>query len=78
MKIHKVYPPFYNGISQQITELSNDTYCKDMVNCVPDIVKGVNRRPPLLYKTDFPKVSNTFKLFHSYNKEDKKYSYWIQ
>lgn len=75
MKIHKVYPPFYNGISQQITELSNDTYCKDMINCIPDIVKGINRRPPLIYKTDFTKVSNTFKLFHSYNKEDRNETY---
>lgn len=75
MKIHKVYPPFYNGISQQVTELSNDTYCRDMVNCVPDIVKGINRRPPLLYETDFPKISSTFKLFHSYNKEDRNETY---
>ena len=43
MKIHKVYPPFYNGISEQINELSNDTYCRDMINCVPDIVKGINK-----------------------------------
>ena len=75
MKIHKVYPPFYNGISEQINELSNDTYCRDMINCVPDIVKGINRRPPLIYKTDFIKPNNTFKLFHSYDKSDRDESY---
>lgn len=75
MKIHKVYPPFYNGISEQINELSNDTYCRDMVNCVPDIVKGINRRPPLKYKTDFIKPDNNFKLFHSYDKSDRDESY---
>ena len=75
MKIHKVYPPFYNGISEQINELSNDTYCRDMINCVPDIVKGINRRPPLIYKTDFIKPDNTFKLFHSYDKSDRDESY---
>lgn len=75
MKIHKVYPPFYNGISEQINELSNDTYCRDMVNCVPDIVKGISRRPPLIYKTDFIKPDNTFKLFHSYDKSDRDESY---
>lgn len=75
MKIHKVYPPFYNGISEQINELSNDTYCRDMINCVPDIVKGISRRPPLIYKTDFIKPHNTFKLFHSYDKSDRDESY---
>lgn len=75
MKIHKVFPPFYNGISEQITELSNDTYCKDMINCVPDIVKGISRRPPLLYKTDFAKINSTFKLFHNYDKSDREESY---
>lgn len=77
MKIHKVYPPFYNGISEQINELSNDTYCKDMVNCVPDIVKGINRRPPMKYVSDFLALNNNYTLFHSYYKYDTNEKYFM-
>lgn len=75
MKIHKVFPPFYNGITQQVTELSNDTYCKDMVNCVPDIVKGLSRRPPMTFNSKFSKEYSNYKLFHHYNKTDNKEAY---
>ncbi len=77
MKIHKVYPPFYNGISEQINELSNDTYCRDMINCVPDIVKGINRRPPMKYEADFLALNNNYKLFHSYFKYDTNEKYFM-
>jgi hypothetical protein len=51
-KINKVYPPFFNGVSQQSPELILDNQCKEMVNCVPDLVVGLTKRPP----TKFVKV----------------------
>jgi len=45
-KINKVYPPFFNGVSQQSPELILDNQCKEMVNCVPDLVVGLTKRPP--------------------------------
>lgn len=75
MKIHKVYPPFYNGITEQITEITPDSYCRDMVNCVPDIVRGLNRRPPMVYKKTIPKTTPVMTHFHSYDRGGKTESY---
>lgn len=75
MKIHKVYPPFYNGITEQVNELTPDNYCVDMVNCVPDIVKGLTRRPPMVYKKTIVKNTPQMKHFHSYDRGGKTESY---
>ena len=75
MKVHKVFPPFYNGMTEQITELTPDTYCKEMINCVPDIVTGLNRRPPMVYKKRFVKDTPQMTHFHSYDRGGKTESY---
>jgi hypothetical protein len=78
-KINKVYPAFFNGVSQQSPELVLDNQCKEMVNCIPDIVKGITKRPPLKYVTSrrfdqYPEMENA-SVFHTYDRgeDDEEY-----
>ena len=78
-KINKVYPAFFNGVTQQNPELALDSQCKEMTNCVPDLVKGLTKRPP----TKFQRVLNnsevsyadTATIFHTYDRgeDDEEY-----
>ena len=78
-KINKVYPPFFNGVSQQKPELTLDNQCKEMVNCVPDLVQGLTKRPPVKYVTSknfitYPEME-TARVFHTYDRgeDDEEY-----
>lgn len=78
-KINKVYPAFFNGVSQQSPELVLDNQCKEMVNCIPDIVKGITKRPPVTYVTSrdyatYPEMENA-SVFHTYDRgeDDEEY-----
>lgn len=78
-KINKVYPAFYNGVSQQSPELALDSNCKDMTNCIPDIVRGLRKRPPLKYKTKrdfatYPEME-TATVFHTYDRGEDNEEY---
>lgn len=73
MKINKVYPSFYNGISEQPPELMLDTQCRDMVNCIPSVISGLQKRPPMLYVRN--EATTTTKMFHSYDRGDDVESY---
>ena len=65
--INKIYPAFYGGISEQADELILDTQCRDMVNCVPDIIRGLERRNGLeyVYTGESGAASRTF---HTYDR----------
>lgn len=56
-KVNKVFPSPYNGISEQIPEMMLDTQCLDMVNCVPDLILGLTKRPPAIWVTRIPGLS---------------------
>lgn len=78
-KINKVYPSFFNGVSEQSPELILDSQCKEMVNCVPDVVKGVSKRPPVEHVltktfTDNPELTDA-SIFHVYDRgeDDEEY-----
>ena len=78
-KINKVYPPFFNGVSQQNPELILDNQCKEMVNCVPDLVSGLTKRPPVKFKAvrdyaTYPTFEDTT-VFHTYDRgeDDEEY-----
>lgn len=73
MKINKVYSSFYNGISEQPPELMVETQCKDMINCIPSIVKGLQKRPPMLYTAQEANINK--KMFHAYDRGDDAESY---
>jgi hypothetical protein len=78
-KINKVYPSFYNGVTQQSPELTLDNQCKDMVNCVPDLVRGLRKRPPALFTTrrdfaTYPEMENA-KIFHTYDRGEDEEEY---
>lgn len=75
MKIHKVYPSFYNGVSEQSAELSLDNQCKEMINCVPDLVKGLHRRPPAVYKQHQTVFNSGTKIFHTYDRGEDSEEY---
>lgn len=73
-KVNKVYASFYNGVSEQVPELILDTNCKEMINCLPNIVYGLKKRPPLKFKNNLTYRTNG-KLFHSYDRgeDDEEY-----
>jgi hypothetical protein len=78
-KINKVYPPFFNGVSQQKPELILDNQCKEMINCVPDLVLGLTKRPPAKHVrtityTESPEMEDGT-VFHSYDRgeDDEEY-----
>ena len=72
-KINKVYPAFFNGVSQQTPEFVLDSQCKDMVNCVPDIVTGLTKRPPVKHTKTFNTAEGhadfaNYSVFHTYDR----------
>jgi len=78
-KIHKVYPPFYNGVSQQNPELILDNQCKEMVNCIPSVVEGLLKRPPVNHQktitfADQPEMADG-KVFHTYDRGENDEEY---
>ena len=73
-KVNKVYSSFYNGVSEQVPELILDTNCKDMFNCLPNIVYGLKKRPPLKFKANLTYRANG-KLFHSYDRGEDNEEY---
>ena len=71
-KINKIYPAFFNGVTQQVPELALDNQCREMHNCVPNIVQGLTKRPPVLHtKTQdfvtYP-LAETATVFHTYDR----------
>lgn len=78
-KINKVYSAFYNGVSEQNAELILDNQCKEMVNCIPDLVRGIKKRPPAVYTQHKDITSETVyanaSVFHSYDRgeDDEEY-----
>lgn len=71
-KINKVYPPFFNGVSQQSPELILDNQCREMTNCVPDLIQGLQKRPPAKFQkvrdyATYPEMENT-NVFHTYDR----------
>ena len=80
-KINKVYPPFFNGVSQQNPELVLDNQCREMINCVPNLVQGLQKRPPLKYVTrrdyaTYPEME-TARVFHTYDRGEGTEEYII-
>ena len=78
-KIHKVYPPFFNGVSQQNPELILDNQCKEMTNCVPSVVEGLLKRPPVRHQktiafADQPEMADG-RVFHTYDRGDNDEEY---
>lgn len=80
-KINKVYPSFFNGVSQQTRELALDSQCKEMKNCVPDIVYGLHKRPPAKLKSVFSiftlPLEADANLFHSYDRGEDDEEYFL-
>lgn len=72
-KILKTFPSPYGGVSQQSTELMLDQQCLEMVNCVPDIVVGTQRRNGLNYKATLNSSSN---IFHFYDRGEGNEQYF--
>lgn len=72
--VSKTYSAPYNGISEQSDELVLDVQCKDMVNCIPDVVLGVQRRNGTKYVAT---LASTFRPFHSYDRGEGNEKYVI-
>lgn len=74
-KVNKTYPSFYNGVSQQSSELILDNQCRDMVNCIPDLVLGLSKRPPVRYSTSSGSYLASAKIFHTYDRGEDNEEY---
>lgn len=78
-KINKTYAAFFNGVTEQGAELALDNQCKEMINCLPDIVRGIRKRPPSVYVTHQTPATNpniaTSRVIHSYDRgeDDEEY-----
>lgn len=75
-KINKIYPSFFNGVSEQNPELLLDNQCKEMVNCTPSLVEGLKKRPPAKFvtrKTDT--LSLNSHIFHTYDRGEDNEEY---
>jgi hypothetical protein len=75
-KINKVYPSFFNGVTQQTAELSLDNQCKAMVNCIPDLVTNLQKRPPVEFTSTITN-SNDHTLVHSYDRGEDNEEYFF-
>ena len=78
-KINKVYGAFFNGVSQQNPELALDNQCKEMINCMPDVVRGIKKRPPAVLtkhqdSTTNPQLADSY-VFHSYDRGENNEEY---
>lgn len=73
-KISKILPAFYGGISEQSNELVLDTQCRDMVNCIPDVVRGLERRNGLRYVSSSTSGLAS-KVFHTYDRGEGEEEY---
>ena len=73
-KVNRVYSSFYNGVSEQVPELMLETNCKEMINCIPNIVYGLKKRPPLKHYNSLTYRENGY-IFHSYDRgeDDEEY-----
>ncbi len=78
-KINKVYPAFFNGVTQQSPELTLDSQCKEMRNCVPDLVVGLTKRPPVTHTKTLTYAANpemeTAEIFHTYDRGEDNEEY---
>ena len=74
-KVHKVYPSFFNGVTEQTAEMALNNQCKEMVNCIPDLVKGLTRRPKVDYVREDATLPADAKVFHTYDRGEDNEEY---
>lgn len=75
-KIEKTFPSPYGGISEQSTELMLDTQCVDMVNCIPDVVLGTQRRNGTKF-VGKNELGLGDKVFHFYDRGEGEEVYFM-
>jgi len=74
--ISKTFPSPYGGISEQSVELMLDQQCIDMVNCVPDVVLGLQRRNGTQYVAKgYAGIAD--KTFHFYDRGEGDERYFF-
>ena len=74
-KFNKVYPAFYNGISEQGAELIQDSQCVDMVNCIPNLITGLTKRPPANFIAQLTSQPAETTIVHSYDRGEDEEEY---
>ena len=75
-KIEKTFPNPYGGISEQSVELMLDQQCTDMVNCIPDVVLGTQRRNGTILNSTLP-LGMGSTCFHFYDRGEGNERYFI-
>lgn len=80
-KINKVYGAFFNGVTEQSPELALDNQCREMINCVPDLVRGIKKRPPAALVLAQTPADNAYisisNIFHSYDRGEDDEEYFL-
>ena len=78
-KINKIYSAFYNGVSEQNAELVLDNQCREMTNCIPDLVRGIKKRPPAVLTEakdlSVDTIYTNARVFHSYDRGEDNEEY---
>lgn len=44
--VNSITPSFYGGVSQQPNEIRLENQCEEMINCIPSVANGLQRRMP--------------------------------
>lgn len=68
MKINKVLPPFYGGISEQGDVLILDNQVRDMENFIPSLVSGAVKRPGISDVANLVGTQYASNCFHHYER----------
>ena len=75
--INKTLPSLYNGVSKQSSELRLDSQVEEMINCVPTLTNGIQRRQPLEFKS-FGSTYGKDSFYHKYDRGDNEEKYLIE
>jgi hypothetical protein len=74
--IHSTLPSFYGGVSEQTDEIKLDNQCNIMINCVPSIAQGLQRRNPARIIAEIELLENKGQPYiYTYDRGDRDERY---
>lgn len=71
--VNQNLPIFYGGVSQQAKEIRLDNQCDEMINFIPSISQGLQRRLPTNILTEIENVSGEPYLYTYERDDNEKY-----
>lgn len=71
--VSETIPALWGGISQQSPASRHVTQCDDMVNCLPSIVRGLSKRPPLEHVATITQMDGDAKAHFMHRDANEQY-----